>query len=304
MVAVSVLASIGWRLSGGSLYTIATPSMCPDLCVGTLVLDQPLQGPVHVGEVVTFHPPGTATVYTHRVVQVLANGSFKTAGDALGKVDPWTVPVDNVIGRVVYNVRGLGWLWRSLPWMAAALACILIIRRSIAEQIRKQYDLLFTTLLVVVPILVMRPLLRMSIITWHVRHGGAVVMRVVNDGLLPTQVRSTGGQTVSHLAPGQIVTITANPAPGGVVSVRQLVSFSWWQWALLAAVVLAPMVGLAARHLWLRIHPPRLRLAPITAPMPTPLGPPPVPPRLRVPGPPAGPAAAVPGRPPPVHPLR
>jgi signal peptidase I len=266
LVALAVVGSVGWRMAGGSLFTIATPSMCPDLCVGTLVLDQPVHGPVHVGEVVTFRPPGTGTVYTHRVVRVLADGSFKTAGDALGKVDPWTVPPSNVIGRVVFHVRGLGWLWRFLPWMAAALACIVIGRRSIPGRLRKECDLLAITMLAVLPILLMRPLLRASVISWHLRHGGAVVMTVVNDGLLPAQFRVTGGPGASHLAPGQIVTMVGTTQPGGLVTVRQLASFSWWEWALVAFVVLLPMVGLLAGLLWRRVRPPRLGLAPAVAP--------------------------------------
>ena len=301
LVTLGILASIGWRFTGGSLYTIATPSMCPDLCVGTLVLDQPLHGPVHVGEVVTFRPPGTPTVYTHRVVQVLADGSFKTAGDAVGRVDPWTVPPKNVIGRVAFNVRGLGWLWRSLPWMAAALACFILARRSIPGRHRREYDLLFTTLLVVVPVLVMRPLLRATVISWHVLHGGALVMTVVNDGLLPAQFRVTGAPAVGHVAPGQIVTITGS-ARGGLVWVRQLASFSLWQWALLALAVLLPMLVYLARLLWVRVHPPRLQLAPVTAPV-TPVAPRPD----RYPASPpwyGAPPSRAPHGPPPVHPLR
>jgi len=39
VIAVSILASAGWRLSGGSDYVITSPSMCPTICVGALVLD-------------------------------------------------------------------------------------------------------------------------------------------------------------------------------------------------------------------------------------------------------------------------
>jgi signal peptidase I len=261
LVTVFVLGSVGWRFTGGSLFTIATPSMCPDLCVGTLVLDQPVHGPVRVGEVVTFRPPGTTTVYTHRVVKVLADGSFKTAGDALGTVDPWAVPPKNVIGRVVFNVRGLGWLWRALPWMATALACMVIARRSIPVRFRKQGDLLFATVLVVAPILVMRPLIHAAVIAWHVSHG-AVVMTVVNDGLLPAQFRVTGAATVSHVAPGQIATITASSGASRLVSLRQMASFSTWQWAMVALVVLLPMLGLVVRISWNRLHPLRLESVP------------------------------------------
>ncbi len=266
VVAIGVLGSVAWRVSGGSLFTIATPSMCPDLCVGTLVFDEPVQGPVHVGEVVTFRPPGTSTVFTHRVVKVLPGGSFKTAGDALGAVDPWTVPPANVIGRVVGNMRGLGWLWRSLPWVAAALACILIPRRSIPAGIRKQCDLLFTTALVVVPILVMRPLVRASVIVWHQLRDGAVVMKLANTGLLPVQYRVTGAPVVSRVAPGQIVTMTGTPSHGTVVSMRELVSFSAWQWALFALVVLLPMLACLTRFAWVKLRGPRLLVAPVSMP--------------------------------------
>lgn len=306
LVTIFVVASVGWRFTGGSLFTISTPSMCPDLCVGTLVLDQPVHGPVRVGEVVTFHPPGMTTVYTHRVVKVLAGGSFKTAGDALGTVDPWTVPPNNVIGHVVFNVRGLGWLWRSLPWMAAALACMIIARRSIPLRYRKQGDLMFTTLLVVAPILVMRPLIHAAVIAWHVSHG-SVVMTVVNDGLLPAQFRVTGAATVSHVAPGQIVTIVAAGGANRFVSLRQLASFSTWQWAMVALVVLLSMLGLVVRLSWNRLHPRRLESVPAMTPphrlsanpaVPTVLASPAVPARYAAPG------GTVPHPPPPAHPLR
>jgi signal peptidase I len=263
---VALLGSIGWRLSGGSLFTIATPSMCPDLCVGTLVLDRPLAGPVQVGQVVTFHPPGTSTVFTHRVVKVLADGSFKTAGDALGTTDPWTVPRSNVIGRVVDHVRGLGWLWRCLPWMAAALACILVARRSMPNRIRQPLDLLFATMLVVVPVLVMRPLLRASVVSWHRIRGGTIVMTVVNDGLLPAQFRVTVGPTVSHVAPGHLVTLVGSPPASGSVTVGQAASFYGWEWAVVVVLVLLPMIACLAAYLWGHLRPPGYGLAPFVAP--------------------------------------
>ncbi len=265
VVVVGVLGSTAWRLAGNSLFTIATPSMCPDLCVGTLVFDEPLQGPVHVGEVVTFRPPGTSIVFTHRVVGVLPDGSFKTAGDALGTVDPWIVPPGNVIGRVVANVRGLGWLWRSLPWAAAALACMLLARRWIPAAIRKQCDLLFVTVLLVVPILIMRPLVRAAVVSWHSLKDGSVVMTLVNTGLLPAQYRVTGAPVVSRVRPGQIMTMTGTPNHGSLVSMHELVSFSAWQWALFALFVLLPMLGFLARFVWHRLHVPRPQLAPVVA---------------------------------------
>jgi len=256
-----MVASIGWRLSGGSLYMIATPSMCPDICVGTLVFDRPLVGPVQNGMVVTFRPPGTTTVFTHRVVRLLADGSFKTAGDALGKFDPWTVPRGRVVGSVVSNVRALGWLWRSLPPITAVLALYLMGGRLIRSRLRTHVDVLFVTLLVVVPVLVLRPLLRASLISWHSTPGGPFVMQVVNVGMLPARYLVTGGVPTNHVAPGQIVTLHALPAPGGAVSLQALVSLSGWQWALACLVVLLPMIVFLAKDLWRRLTPARRDVA-------------------------------------------
>ena len=259
LIAVAVLGSVGWRLAGGSMYTIATPSMCPDLCVGTLVFDRAAIGPVRVGQVVTFRPPGTSVVYTHRVVKVFSDGSFKTAGDALKRVDPWTVPRSNVIGHVVANVRGLGWLWRSLPWMAGALACIVIARRAVPDRFRRQADLLSIIMLIVVPVLVMRPLLRASVISWHVIKGGSVVMTLVNDGLLPARFHVTVGPTVSHIAPGHVITLVGRPQASGLVAVGQTASFYWWEWAVAAFVVLLPMLGFLGALAWGRLRSRRSR---------------------------------------------
>jgi len=276
LVAAAVLASVGWRLAGGALFTIATPSMCPDLCVGTLVLDQPLTGPVHVGDVVTFRPPGSTTVFTHRVVRVLPGGAFKTAGDALGRVDPWTVSPGDVVGRVVDNVRDLGWLWRGLPWVAAALACILVARRSVAARFRSQFDLLAVTALAVVPALVMRPFVRAAVVAWEQRPGGSVVMWVVNTGLFPAQYRVTGAPDVTGVVPGQVLKLTGVPTRGTLVSLGDHVSFTPWQWAMFALVVLLPMLVLVGRVLWHRLRRPPLRLAPVL-PAPAPFPPPPAP---------------------------
>jgi hypothetical protein len=116
--------------------------------------------------------------------------------------------------------------------------------------------------LLVVPILIMRPLVRASVISWHPLKDGAVVMTLVNTGLLPAQYRVTGAPVMHRVRPGQIVTMTGAPTHGSLVSMRELVSFSGWQWALFALVVLLPMLGCLARFVWHRLRAPRLQLAP------------------------------------------
>ncbi len=246
-LAMGVLASVAWRLDGGSVFTIGTPSMCPDLCVGTLVFDRPLAGPVRPGMVVSFRPPGSPDVYTHRVVKVLADGSIKTAGDALGRSDPWTVPRSRIVGRVVGNIRGVGWLWRCLPAMTAALACYLLVRFRLPRWLRTHVDVVFVTLLVAAPALLLRPLLRAEVIALgHPRHG--VVIRVVNTGLLPAQFHLGGGSTVAHVSPGQIVTLGAPHSSD--VWFAETPSIPSREWAIAGLVCALAMLAVLARLAW------------------------------------------------------
>ena len=70
---------------------MATPSMCPAVCVGSLVADQPLNGALHTGELISFHPPGSMEIYTHKVSAILRNGMIQTRGIANPTHDPWLI---------------------------------------------------------------------------------------------------------------------------------------------------------------------------------------------------------------------
>lgn len=255
VVACCILASLGWKLAGGSIYEIPTASMCPDLCVGTLVVDSPVTGPVHRGEVVTFRAPGTETLYTHRVVEVLSDGSFKTAGDARGTVDPWTVPPGNVVGHVVLSVRGLGWVWPVLPWLAAGLALVLVVRMGMSEATRRDWDRLFLTALLIVPILVLHPLVRDELVSLQANKDGHVHVVIANTGLLPTKF-SAGQDPPVVIPPSHLVQVRSPASPRAPLIVHQSVALSWWEWAILVLVVLSPMIGYLGRVRW------RRRLAP------------------------------------------
>ena len=52
VVAIAIAAAFAWRLAGGQLYVMGTPSMCPSVCVGSLIGDRVLTGPLHVGELI------------------------------------------------------------------------------------------------------------------------------------------------------------------------------------------------------------------------------------------------------------
>ena len=242
VIAVSILASAGWRLAGGSEYVITTPSMCPTVCVGSLVLDQPAGTHFHAGELVSFTPPDIATVYTHRIVYVFANGTFETKGDAANIIDPWRVTPAMVRGRAVATIAGLGWFSLALPFLAMALTLILIARRMFPSINRREWDRLFVSLMVVVPVWLLKPLVRGIIVETSTLRPGVSQIVVVNTGLLPAQFRVPGGQIASFIAPGFRATLTGTVERGGQLGLSQTASFHWWGWALVILFVTSPLL--------------------------------------------------------------
>jgi hypothetical protein len=242
VIVVSILASAGWRLTGGSEYVITSPSMCPTICVGALVLDQTAGQHFHAGEVVSFVPPGLGQVYTHRIVYVFANGSFETKGDAANIIDPWRVYPSMVRGHEVATLRGAGWFDLALPFLAMALTLILIARRMFHTVHRREWDRLFVSLMVVVPIWLLKPLVRGIIVQTSSLRPGVSQIVVVNTGLLPAEFRVPGGQAQSFVNPGFRATLSGPVRRGGQLGLSQVASFHWYGWAVVALFVSSPLV--------------------------------------------------------------
>ncbi len=247
VIATCILASAGWRLSGGSLYVISSPSMCPTICVGTLVLDEPAGEDFHAGEVISFVPPGLSQVYTHRVVYVFPDGSLETKGDAANIIDPWRVTASEVRGREVATLRGMGWFSLALPFLAMALTLILLARRMFPSINRREWDRLFVSLMIVVPVWLLKPLVRGIIVqTSNVRRGVSEIT-VVNTGLLPAQFRVPDGQTASFVAPGMRVTLSGPVKANGQLGLTQVASFHSYGWLFVGLMVSSPL-------LWYGVH--------------------------------------------------
>ena len=133
LVVLAVVAVLGWDLFGGRLFVMETPSMCPAVCVGSLVADGPVRGPLHVGELITFHPPGTKTeTYTHEISHIFPNGMIQTRGVANPDHDPWLITRSDIVGIVDLNVWGLGWLLRVLPFLAVGVLAWVLARPRLA----------------------------------------------------------------------------------------------------------------------------------------------------------------------------
>jgi signal peptidase I len=105
LLAVAVTAAaagaIAWD-AGYRAYVIRTGSMSPAFPAGTLIVDTPVTGRPHVGDVITFRTP--AGPVTHRVHSLPSNGDIETKGDANRTPDAWKVQRRHVTGHVIRAV--------------------------------------------------------------------------------------------------------------------------------------------------------------------------------------------------------
>lgn len=95
------------RLFGIRIYGVMTGSMTPAYPVGGVVYVKGMEAEsIQVGDVITYRM-GTDTEYfmTHRVVE-MADGFFRTKGDANEAADPEPVSYERLIGRVVFYLPG------------------------------------------------------------------------------------------------------------------------------------------------------------------------------------------------------
>ena len=118
LLVVVVLACVGIFIAprfGWHLDIVYGGSMQPAMKLGSLAVIQPVQPQdVGVGDAITYSSTQSTTVTTHRVIEVIDNGgilSFRTKGDANEDPDAYTVPAENVVGRV----------WLSVPYVGYAM---------------------------------------------------------------------------------------------------------------------------------------------------------------------------------------
>jgi len=79
---------------------VGSGSMEPTLMTGDLVLIQDIQVIPQVGDILRFEIHTVPIPVVHRVVSVSEHG-VKTKGDARRRADDWTVPEDQICGKVV-----------------------------------------------------------------------------------------------------------------------------------------------------------------------------------------------------------
>ncbi|WP_297091169.1 signal peptidase I [Thermococcus sp.] len=122
------------HLGNLDLLVVLSGSMQPLFNPGDMVVVERVDhSTVGVGDVIAFHPPDAKdrkTLVTHRVVDVITNGSrryFQTKGDNNDDLDPFLVPSENVVGKAVFSVPYLGYLTRHNPDRTVKLAVYFLL---------------------------------------------------------------------------------------------------------------------------------------------------------------------------------
>lgn len=109
-------------------YVITGTSMTGTYDLGSVVFEEvvPVNG-LRVADVITYMPPPEAGIdhlVTHRIVKI-KNGAYRTKGDAVGQVDPWTFRLDTVNQpRVKYSVPYVGYVFIALQDRTVRIALI------------------------------------------------------------------------------------------------------------------------------------------------------------------------------------
>jgi signal peptidase I len=123
MVAASLAGAVGFLLLARDIYVVQSGSMSPTLRPGDAVVVKPLDGPVHVGQVVTFEVQGK--LITHRVTRVADDG-IHVKGDALDEEDPWIIPADAIRGEMGFRIPYAGYLVVFIRQPAGWLSLVVV----------------------------------------------------------------------------------------------------------------------------------------------------------------------------------
>jgi len=223
-----------------------TPSMCPVVCVGSLVADRPLVGGLHAGELITFHVPNdSAVTYTHEISRIFANGAIQTRGIADAGHDPWLITRSDIVGEVSFTVWELGWLLKALPFLAVGVLFWVVARPWFAERARRSWDRGWMTVIVVLPLWLLHPLVRSTVVSASVggaHHPHLASDTVVNTGVLPVSFQAVGGPPV-YVSSTHLGHVDGTLTAMGNLRLHEAVALHWWGLAAVVLAVLSPLFG-------------------------------------------------------------
>jgi|APFre7841882724_1041349.scaffolds.fasta_scaffold08275_3 signal peptidase len=112
----------GWQVD-----TVLSGSMEPAIPTGSILVSRTVASDsINVGDIITFSGSGRDRFITHRVTAIdRTNGIvFTTKGDANNAEDPYPVPAENVVGKVLVHIPFLGFI---LSFVKTPLGILLML---------------------------------------------------------------------------------------------------------------------------------------------------------------------------------
>ena len=235
-VLLVVLVFVGLFGGGYRFFVVQTPSMATTAPVGTLVGVRP-EASYAIGDIISFER--TDRSYTHRIVAQTAQG-WVTKGDLNGAPDPLPVTNSQIIGKVVFIGKYLGFLVDALPWIligCAAVYAITLLPR-VRPSWRWQIRLVGWSLVTSIVALWQHPWVNMVMLGYVPDDNVGVDMHLVNTGIFPVRVLGT------ILQSGQDAVVNQTMADaGGRYSVTPQLALNLGWFLGLLFLCLAPVIA-------------------------------------------------------------
>lgn len=244
IAAVLFAGAVLFLSSGGRWFVVETPSMGEAAPVGTLVLDLPVDAStLRVGDVVSFETPANpGVVYTHRIIDVDADGGLHTRGDVNGATDPWTLTQDDIVGAPILLVPHLGWLFRAVPLLLIGTLVVWTFTNAFTDRAtRSCLRIAGGALTTAYAGFVLKPFVNVTTIT-NSSDRSSVEATIVSSGMFPVRVEAQGGTSV-HLVDGQVGRVVIHElTKNGQYHLTSNIDLGPVGWALLIVACLVPLV--------------------------------------------------------------
>ena len=173
-------------------------------------------------------------------MKILPGPSYSTKGDLDTSPDAWVVPPKDILGVATHHYRGLGWLVRALPWLALGAVLLMGIATFTPRSRRRITYFIGGTIVLSLPILILKPLVR-GVFAGSAVFSGKLHAMVVNTGLLPLRFVMKGA-TTQHTPAGYPTTLVAKPPSSGHVLITGTVDLAFWGWVILVLICLSPLI--------------------------------------------------------------
>jgi signal peptidase len=134
--AALLLATVGSLLLGDRAVVVLSGSMEPTFSPGDVLIERSVEPrQVKIGQIVTFHEPGTDRSITHRVRSVEARGRklvFTTKGDADNGVQRWSIDAGGELRQPVWRIPAIGYVVMLTKTPLGLIAIVLLPLLAVA----------------------------------------------------------------------------------------------------------------------------------------------------------------------------